>query len=79
MYGTWLVGGDTAHLPSVTQVNAMKCGVDFHTMVDGKTCTTTALASHQCIGFVDGEQECDVSTAALNGRGCHQTERGGQG
>ena len=79
MHGTWLVGGDTAHLPGVAQVDAVKCGVDLHTMMNGKPCTSAALASHQCIGFVDGEQEGDVSTAALNGRGRHRTERGGQG
>jgi hypothetical protein len=57
----------------------MKRSINLYPMVDGETCTSASLASHQGIGFVNAEQERDVSAATLNGRGRHQTGRGGDG
>jgi hypothetical protein len=48
-------------------------------MVNGKTRAPASLASHQGVGFVNAEQERDVTAATLNGRGRHHTERGGDG
>lgn len=57
----------------------MKRSFNLYAMVDGETCTSASLASHQGVGFVNAEQERNVSAATLNGRGRHQTGRGGAG
>jgi hypothetical protein len=77
--GLWPTRRDAVHLPSIVLFDAMERSFDLNTMVNGKTRAPASLASHQGVGFVNAEQERDVTAATLNGRGRHHAERGGDG